>query len=94
MNGQEVVQLSVSRSGQQPNIIKMVLKGLKGKTLSSARWLQRQSHDYYVQQAKLHSFRSRAAFKLTQMHDKFSFLKHSILDLGASPGGWSQVNKT
>ena len=60
---------------------------------SSTRWLERQLNDPYVAQAKAKGYRSRAAFKLIELDDKFHFLKAGacVLDLGAAPGGWSQV---
>jgi 23S rRNA (uridine2552-2'-O)-methyltransferase len=69
------------------------VKTVKGRTTSSARWLERQLNDPYVAEAKARGYRSRAAFKLIELDDKFHFLKPGarILDLGAAPGGWSQV---
>jgi 23S rRNA (uridine2552-2'-O)-methyltransferase len=65
----------------------------KGLKLSSTRWLDRQLNDPYVAEAKAKGYRSRAAFKLIELDDKFHFLKAGacVLDLGAAPGGWSQV---
>ena len=65
----------------------------KGLTVSSTRWLGRQLNDPYVAEAKAKGYRSRAAFKLIELDDKFHFLKPGarVLDLGAAPGGWSQV---
>jgi 23S rRNA (uridine2552-2'-O)-methyltransferase len=66
----------------------------KGKRkLSSKLWLERQLNDPYVAQAKRDGFRSRAAYKLTEIDDKFHLLKPAmtVVDLGAAPGGWSQV---
>ncbi len=66
----------------------------KGKRkLSSKLWLERQLNDPYVAQAKREGFRSRAAYKLTEIDDKFHLLKSgmTVVDLGAAPGGWSQV---
>lgn len=65
----------------------------KGRKSSSTRWLQRQLNDPYVAEAKKLGFRSRAAFKLMEMDDRFGFLKAGsrVVDLGAAPGGWSQV---
>lgn len=65
----------------------------RGRKISSTRWLQRQFNDPYVQLAKEKGYRSRAAFKLLEIDKKFKiFRKDSrVLDLGSSPGGWSQV---
>ena len=61
--------------------------------LSSKLWLERQLNDPYVAQAKREGLRSRAAFKLIEIDDKHHFLKPgmSVIDLGAAPGGWSQI---
>ena len=69
------------------------LKSAKGRSVSSARWLKQQLSDPYVAGAKAGGYRSRAAFKLTQMDDKFRFLKKGarVVDLGAAPGGWTQI---
>lgn len=69
------------------------VKTAKGRRLSSTRWLQRQLNDPYVQEAKRLGYRSRAAFKLIELDDKFRFLKKGakVIDLGAAPGGWTQV---
>lgn len=71
----------------------MRAKGLKA---GSARWLERQLNDPYVAQAKARGYRSRAAFKLIELDDRLHFLKPgaTILDLGAAPGGWSQVARS
>ena len=63
------------------------------RTVSSTRWLQRQLNDPYVAEAKRLGYRSRAAFKLLQLDDRFHFLKPgtNLVDLGAAPGGWTQV---
>ena len=65
----------------------------RGRTSSSRAWLQRQLNDPYVAAAKSSGYRSRAAFKLIELDQKFRFLKKGarVLDLGAAPGGWSQV---
>lgn len=70
--------------------VRVRAKGLKS---GSMRWLERQLNDPYVAQAKARGYRSRAAFKLIELDDKFHFLKRGacIVDLGAAPGGWSQA---
>ncbi len=69
------------------------VKTSRGRKTSSTRWLQRQLNDPYVAQAKIDGYRSRSAYKLLELDDKFQFLKKNaqILDLGAAPGGWTQV---
>src|SRR5215469_4243729 len=73
--------------------LKVKLKRAKGRTVSSQRWLERQLNDPYVREAKSKGYRSRAAFKLLELDAKFHFLKKGarVLDLGAAPGGWTQV---
>ena len=73
--------------------LKVRLKNAKSRTVSSQRWLARQLNDPYVARAKREGFRSRAAFKLSEIDDKHHFLKSGarVVDLGAAPGGWSQV---
>jgi 23S rRNA (uridine2552-2'-O)-methyltransferase len=63
------------------------------RKLSSKLWLERQLNDPYVAQAKRDGYRSRAAYKLREMDDKYHFLKQgqAVVDLGAAPGGWSQI---
>ena len=63
------------------------------RKLSSKLWLERQLNDPYVAQAKREGYRSRAAFKLIEIDDKYHFLKsgQTVVDLGAAPGGWSQI---
>jgi 23S rRNA (uridine2552-2'-O)-methyltransferase len=65
----------------------------KGRSVSSKRWLERQLNDPYVARAKTEGLRSRAAFKLAEIDDRHHLLKpgRSVVDLGAAPGGWSQV---
>jgi 23S rRNA (uridine2552-2'-O)-methyltransferase len=69
------------------------IKKNRGRTTSSQAWLQRQLNDPYVAAARSKGFRSRSAFKLVELDAKFHFLKKGarVLDLGAAPGGWSQV---
>ncbi|MGE0748906.1 MAG: RlmE family RNA methyltransferase [Rhodospirillales bacterium] len=69
------------------------LRKVRGRSASSARWLERQINDPYVAEAKRRGLRSRAAWKLIQLDDKFRVLRPGarVLDLGAAPGGWTQV---
>lgn len=69
------------------------VKTARGRTSSSNRWLARQLNDPYVKQAKAEGYRSRAAFKLLELDERFSFLKgvKRVVDLGIAPGGWAQV---
>jgi 23S rRNA (uridine2552-2'-O)-methyltransferase len=69
------------------------LKDEKRRTLSSRTWLERQLADPYVARAKKEGFRSRAAFKLVEIDDKYRLLKQGarVVDLGAAPGGWSEI---
>jgi len=65
----------------------------KGRTASSTRWLERQLNDPYVRKAKAEGYRSRAAYKLTELDERFGLLKGvtRVIDLGIAPGGWAQV---
>ncbi|MBN9064884.1 MAG: rRNA methyltransferase [Rhizobiales bacterium 65-9] len=69
------------------------LKTAHKRTLSSQRWLERQLNDPFVARAKRDGYRSRAAYKLLEIDEKHRLLKHGqrIVDLGAAPGGWSQI---
>jgi 23S rRNA (uridine2552-2'-O)-methyltransferase len=69
------------------------LNDARGRTASSRRWLERQLRDPYVAEAKRLGYRSRAAFKLIQLDARFGILSpgRRVLDLGAAPGGWTQV---
>jgi 23S rRNA (uridine2552-2'-O)-methyltransferase len=69
------------------------LKDEKRRTLSSRTWLERQLSDPYVARAKREGFRSRAAYKLAEIDDKYRVLKPGgrVVDLGAAPGGWSEI---
>jgi len=73
--------------------LKVHVKTGKNRKLSSKLWLDRQLNDPYVARAKREGMRSRAAFKLSEIDDKARFLKKGgrVIDLGAAPGGWSQV---
>jgi len=69
------------------------VKKNRGRTASSRRWLERQLNDPYVAKAKEKGYRSRAAFKIVELDDKYRFFRKGarVLDLGAAPGGWSQI---
>ena len=69
------------------------VKTAKGRKIGSTRWLERQLNDPYVKKAKAEGFRSRAAYKLIELDERFGFLKgvKGVVDLGIAPGGWSQV---
>jgi 23S rRNA (uridine2552-2'-O)-methyltransferase len=69
------------------------LKGEKRRTPSSRAWLERQISDPYVARAKREGFRSRAAYKLAEIDDKYRLLRPGahVVDLGAAPGGWSEI---
>jgi len=80
----------MSRSGRDPG---ERLRTARRRTASSARWLNRQINDPYVKQARADGFRSRAAYKLAELDERFGLLKgvRNAVDLGIAPGGWSQV---
>ena len=86
-----------SKSGKNPNPRgqqkKVKVKTARKRSNSSARWLQRQLNDPYVAEAKAQGYRSRAAFKLLQLDEQLDLLKpgQNIVDLGAAPGGWTQI---
>lgn len=69
------------------------VKTAKGRKVGSTKWLQRQLNDPYVKKAKAEGYRSRAAYKLLELDEKYRFLRGSkaVVDLGIAPGGWSQV---
>jgi 23S rRNA (uridine2552-2'-O)-methyltransferase len=69
------------------------IRTAKGRKISSTRWLERQLNDPYVRRAKAENYRSRAAYKLLELDERFGLLKgvHAVVDLGIAPGGWSQV---
>jgi 23S rRNA (uridine2552-2'-O)-methyltransferase len=78
---------------RSPRNQKVKLKKSRGRTVSSQRWLQRQLNDPYVHDAKKLGYRARSAFKLIELNEKFNLLKPEmrVIDLGAAPGGWTQV---
>jgi 23S rRNA (uridine2552-2'-O)-methyltransferase len=82
-----------SSKGDGGRELKVRVKTAKKRSLSSTLWLQRQLNDPYVARAKRDGYRSRAAYKLIELDDKFHFLKTGarVVDLGAAPGGWSQI---
>src|SRR3954466_5176680 len=69
------------------------LRTAKGRKVSSTKWLERQLNDPYVKRAKAEGYRSRAAYKLIELDERFGFLKGAerVVDLGVAPGGWTQV---
>ncbi|GMM92379.1 RlmE family RNA methyltransferase [Qipengyuania sp. MTN3-11] len=80
----------MTRSGRNPD---KRVRTAKKRTASSTRWLERQLNDPYVRQAKAEGYRSRAAYKLIELDEKFHLLQgvERVVDLGIAPGGWSQV---
>jgi 23S rRNA (uridine2552-2'-O)-methyltransferase len=80
----------MSRSGRDPG---KRVKTAKGRTASQVRWLERQLNDPYVKQAKADGYRSRAAYKLIELDERFGLIRGSkrVVDLGIAPGGWTQV---
>jgi 23S rRNA (uridine2552-2'-O)-methyltransferase len=88
----------MSRPGDRNKLstgrLKVRVKTGKGRTVSQKLWLERQLNDPYVHEAKKLGFRSRAAFKLSEIDDKYKFLRVGacVVDLGSAPGGWSQVS--
>ena len=69
------------------------IRTARGRRASSTRWLERQLNDPYVRRAKAENYRSRAAYKLLELDERFALLKgvKAVVDLGIAPGGWSQV---
>lgn len=80
-------------SGRGMRDLRVRVKTARGRKLSSTLWLERQLNDPYVQMAQKEGYRGRAAFKILELDDKFRFLVPGarVVDLGAAPGGWSQV---
>ncbi len=81
------------RSGGGERRLRVRLKTAKGRKSSSTRWLRRQLNDPYVAEARRSGYRSRAAFKLIELDQRFHLLRPGlrVVDLGAAPGGWTQV---
>ncbi|MCL4189448.1 MAG: RlmE family RNA methyltransferase [Rhodobacteraceae bacterium] len=80
-------------SGRGARELKVRVRTAKGRRLSSTLWLERQLNDPYVARARAEGLRSRAAFKLAELDDRFRFLRPGarVVDLGCAPGGWLQV---
>ena len=73
--------------------VTITLKTARGRTTAQQKWLQRQLNDPYVRAAQEQGWRSRAAFKLIELDDRFKLIRRGarVIDLGAAPGGWTQV---
>ncbi len=80
--------MSRGRSGHKERV-----RTAKGRKLGSTKWLERQLNDPYVKRAKADGYRSRAAYKLIELDERFKFVRKSraIIDLDIAPGGWAQV---
>ncbi len=85
--------MTTTSDGGRGRALKVRVKRARGRSLSSKLWLERQLNDPYVARAKREGYRSRAAYKLAEIDDKHRFLKPGakVVDLGAAPGGWSQI---
>jgi 23S rRNA (uridine2552-2'-O)-methyltransferase len=83
----------VTGSGRGRRDLRVRVKTARGRKLASTRWLERQLNDPYVKQAKAEGYRSRAAYKLIELDERFDLLKRAkrVVDLGVTPGGWAQV---
>ena len=84
---------SENNSGRGHRDLRVKVKRKKGKTVSQLRWLERQLNDPYVKRAQTLGYRSRAAFKILELDNKYRFLNPGarVVDLGCAPGGWCQV---
>jgi len=82
-----------NNSGRGQRDLRVRVKTARGRKLSSTLWLERQLNDPYVQRAKAEGYRGRAAFKISEIDDKFRFLVPGarVVDLGCAPGGWCQI---
>ena len=80
-------------SGRGQRELRVRVKTAKGRKLSSTLWLERQLNDPYVIRAKKEGFRGRAAYKISELDDRYGFLKPGarVVDLGCAPGGWCQI---
>ena len=83
----------MARQGTGSRDLKTRVRTARKRSASSTRWLERQLNDPYVARARREGYRSRAAYKLVELDDRFRFLKPgaAVVDIGAAPGGWSQV---
>ncbi len=86
----------MAKKGSGTRDLAVRVKTARKRKPSSARWLQRQLNDPYVARAQREGYRSRSAYKLIEIDDRFGFLQpgQRVVDLGAAPGGWSQVAAT
>ena len=93
MRKREPVYWQTSMAKDTTGRLHVTVKTGGKRKLSSKLWLERQLNDPYVAQAKREGYRSRAAYKLIEIDDKYHFLKPglTVVDLGAAPGGWSQI---
>ena len=88
------ISTSIKKTNKNTDrLLKVNVKTAKGRKISSTNWLRRQLNDPYVKLAKERGYRSRAAFKLLEINEKFEIFKFgdSVIDLVCAPGGWSQV---
>ena len=85
--------MTVKKGTNAPRSLDVSLKTAKGRTTAQQMWLRRQLNDPYVKAAQAQGWRSRAAFKMIELDDRYSLIHKGsrIIDLGAAPGGWSQV---
>jgi len=85
-----------TKPGDKPGANRMMTKKVKtarGRKISSKLWIERQINDPYVEEARIKGYKSRAAFKLIELDDKFNLIRKGglVVDLGAAPGGWTQI---
>jgi 23S rRNA (uridine2552-2'-O)-methyltransferase len=93
VGGKETGSKLGGKSGSANRMMHTKVKTARGRKLSSTLWLHRQLNDPYVKKAKAEGYASRAAYKIKEMDDRYRFLKKGrrVIDLGAAPGGWTQV---